>query len=252
MTRPTVTAVILYPGSDRNVSHVPGNLSATLSYVVNFKLMDSFRTSHPNDADELECLCLLHQFSTVQALYASREIAECFASELNTTTGEILAEALSSLDLICLEDQPTSSVEKFFAFRQLSGRPVTIVSTEEEFDQRLVSESYVAVYLTSVRFRRASGKMRNYGKSAVYTRSERVARYWHDHKIIPTLDVTLASKGLRNGRKCGPPDGAEGSWQCPGGPCGGWMSAAARLGGRGVVDEEDREKGQGRRGWMGL
>jgi len=154
MSRPTgwdwhhpVTTVISCLGIGLRVSNmarVPSKFSAMLSTVVDLKLIGSIRTRHPNDADDLECLHLLHQFSRVQALYASRDIAACLARALNSTTGEIVAKALSSLDLICLEEQPSSSIEKFFAFRQLSGRPVTIVDTEAEFDQRLESrlESY--------------------------------------------------------------------------------------------------------------
>ena len=48
----------------------------------------------------------------------------------------MVAEALPSLDLICLEDQ-ASYIEEFVAFRQLSDRPLTVVGTEAEFDQRL-------------------------------------------------------------------------------------------------------------------
>ena len=50
----------------------------------------------------------------------------------------MFAEALSSLDLICLEDQPEAEcIEKFTALRQLSGRPVTVADTVAEFDQQL-------------------------------------------------------------------------------------------------------------------
>ena len=49
----------------------------------------------------------------------------------------MVAEALSSLDLIYLAKQPASSLEKLTAVRQLSSRPVTVVNTEREFNQRL-------------------------------------------------------------------------------------------------------------------
>jgi len=94
-----------------------------------------------DNVDVLEWLHLLHQFSTVQALYISRQFAELTARALKSFSGEMVAEALPSLDLICLEDQPTSSIEKFIAVRRLSGRPVTAVTTEEEFDFILNSYS---------------------------------------------------------------------------------------------------------------
>jgi hypothetical protein len=56
----------------------------------------------------------------------------------SSITGEVVAEALSSLDSICLEDQPTSSIEKFVAVYQLPGRTVIVVDTEVEFDRRQV------------------------------------------------------------------------------------------------------------------
>ena len=39
----------------------------------------------------------------------------------------------------CLERQPVPSIEKLVSARQLAGRPVTIINTEEEFDRRLLS-----------------------------------------------------------------------------------------------------------------
>jgi hypothetical protein len=49
----------------------------------------------------------------------------------------MVTEVLPSLDLICLDGQPASSIEKFVAAsaRQLSGRPVTTIDTETEFEE---------------------------------------------------------------------------------------------------------------------
>jgi hypothetical protein len=113
-----------------------------LSNMVDFKLVDDSRYSLVGDADDLEWLQLLPQFSTVQALYISQKFAMRIASALESISGEMVAEALPSLDLICLEDQPISSVEKFFDVRKLSGRPITAVSTEEEFDRIVNSSGY--------------------------------------------------------------------------------------------------------------
>ena len=86
----------------------------------------------------VEWLHLLGQFSTVQALYIAWEFSQSVALALENIPGERVAEAWPSLDMICLENQPISSMEKFISARQRSGRPVTVIHTEEEFDQRLL------------------------------------------------------------------------------------------------------------------
>jgi len=85
---------------------------------------------------------LLYQFSTVQTLYVSQELAGHVALGLEQITGEMVAEVLPSLDLICLTDQPAVSLEKFVTTRKLSGRAVTLVDTKAEFDERL--KSYIS------------------------------------------------------------------------------------------------------------
>ena len=52
----------------------------------------------------------------------------------------MVTEVLLTLDLLCLEDQPLLSVDKFIAVRPDSDHPVTIVNTQRELDDRL--ESY--------------------------------------------------------------------------------------------------------------
>jgi len=116
---------------------VLSDFSAIVSNVVHFRLEAKSNYSGRH-GDNLEWLHTLQQFSTVQALYISREFGVQVASALESISGEE-AETLPSLDLICLKGQPTSCIEKFIAVRRLSGRPVTAVSTEEEFDRILNS-----------------------------------------------------------------------------------------------------------------
>jgi hypothetical protein len=119
---------------------VVSKFSAILFTAVYLRLVTDFWSSPSrplSDEDGREWLQLFHQFPTMQALFVSRQFAVRIASALKSITGEEVAEALSSLDLICLEDQPTSSVEKFIAVRQFSDRPVSVVGTDVEFDQRL-------------------------------------------------------------------------------------------------------------------
>jgi hypothetical protein len=130
-------------GSDWQVSliaQVLSNFSAMLSTVVHLKLDVLLTEGHQLEGTgDVEWLYFLNQLSTVQALHVSRQFAEHVALALENITGEMVAEALSSLDLICLEDQPTSSVEKFITVRRVSGRPVTVLRSETEFDERLMS-----------------------------------------------------------------------------------------------------------------
>jgi hypothetical protein len=58
---------------------------------------------------------------------------------LEDITGEMVSEVMPSLELICLEGQPASSVEKFIAARQLSDRPVTVIGLNRELYRRHAS-----------------------------------------------------------------------------------------------------------------
>jgi hypothetical protein len=53
---------------------------------------------------------------------------------------EVMAtEVLPALDMLCLEDQPVSSVHKFITARSESGRPVTTVDSRREYEERQTS-----------------------------------------------------------------------------------------------------------------
>ena len=56
---------------------------------------------------------------------------------LEEITADMVADVLPSLDLIYLEGQPASTVEKFVTSHQRSDRPVTILNTQLEFNERL-------------------------------------------------------------------------------------------------------------------
>ena len=117
--------------------------SATFSTLVHLELVVQFEAGYELEGtDDVVWLHLLHQFPTVQTLHVSSELAELIALALEGITGDMVTEVLPSLDLICLDGKPASSIRIFLAVRQLSGRPVTVVDTKTEFDQRL--ESYVS------------------------------------------------------------------------------------------------------------
>ncbi len=81
-----------------------------------------------DEPDDAEWLQLLHLFPALRWLCAQKESSMFVARTLENTAGEMVHEFLPFLELLCLQDQPESSVEKFLAIRRDSGRPVTVVS----------------------------------------------------------------------------------------------------------------------------
>ena len=141
LSRGPIRTAILCEGIDWQVSHmaqVLSQLSATLSNVVHLKLEAEVREGRQlKDTDDVEWLLLLHQFSAMQTLHTSQELAGHIALALEGITAGVFTEALPFLGLICLEGHPASCVEKFVASRHLSDRPVTVVDTTMEFDEIL-------------------------------------------------------------------------------------------------------------------
>ncbi|KAH9020744.1 hypothetical protein EDB84DRAFT_1565599 [Lactarius hengduanensis] len=122
--------------SDWQVSRIAqalSQISPALSNVVHLKLAELEEGRYIYGIDGIEWLHLLHQFSSVQTLHAYPQLAGYVALVLEDIVAEMVTEVLPSLDLICLEDQPASSIEKFVTARRLSGRPVTVINTETEF-----------------------------------------------------------------------------------------------------------------------
>ena len=117
-------------------------LGQFLSSVIHLKLEVSSEEYYQLlGAEDVEWPHLFHQFPAMQTLHVSPELARLVAIALEKLTAEIVAEASPSLDLICLEGQPASSVQNFITARQLSDRLVAVVDTEAEFLNRL--DSYV-------------------------------------------------------------------------------------------------------------
>ena len=114
------------------------HFSPILSSILYLRLTANYILIFPfGEPDVFDWLRLLQQFSTVRALCVSQPLAGRIGNSLKSFTGEMVAEALSSLDLLYLEKGPASCLEEFTAARQLSGRPVTVVDTVTEFDDRL-------------------------------------------------------------------------------------------------------------------
>ena len=130
---------VLCKGIDWQVSHmaqVLRHFSMVFPHVVHLKLSLS-EDYQLEGTDDVEWHLLLHRFSAVQTLHVSQDPAGHIAVVLEDMLKGMFAESLPSLDLLYLEDQPASSVEKFVAARQLRGRIVTVVHTKAEYDERL-------------------------------------------------------------------------------------------------------------------
>ena len=137
------TTRILCQGIDWQVSHlahVLSQLSATLSNVVRLDINDG--GSDLEDTDDVEWLHLLQQFPAVQTLHVyQKEFAKHIALALEDITAVMVAEVLPSLDSISFGGQPASSIPKFVALRQLSGRPVTVTIIDSETKMLMSSSS---------------------------------------------------------------------------------------------------------------
>ena len=143
--RRPVTTIISCNETDWQVSHITqvlSHVSAKLSNVVHLKLKVEPYTGRLKGTEDVEWLHLLQQFSALQTLHVSPELAGHVALALEGIEGETVDDVLLSLNLIRIVDQPASSIKKFIAARQLSGRPVTVIDTEAEFDEKV--ESYVS------------------------------------------------------------------------------------------------------------
>jgi hypothetical protein len=95
------------------------------------------------ELDSTEWLLFLRLFPAVEKLHLSGDVVPYIASALENITEEMLAEVTPALHSLWLEDgrregdEPVGSIERFLSLRQLSGHPVTVVNTQDEFDGAL-------------------------------------------------------------------------------------------------------------------
>ena len=121
-----------------HMAQVLSRASATLSNVVHLQL---YKIPYHGLMSTVEWQRLLRQFSAVRTLKVGGGIAERLACTLEDLTEETVVELFPVLELIYLRSKSALSIEKFAALRQLSGHPVTVVDSEDEFDERL--DSYI-------------------------------------------------------------------------------------------------------------
>ena len=134
-SHPATTAISCTP-INWYIFDILDQCSAILSTVVDLKFVVDWQMNYKGDEYNLEWLPFLHQLPALQALYVPLPFAHGVGHALKSLKGEEVAEALPSLELICLENQ-ASLIQEFVAVRRLSDHPLTVASTEAEFDQRL-------------------------------------------------------------------------------------------------------------------
>ena len=91
--------------------------------------------AHSDAAYHVNWLHLMRQFPAVGALYVSRQLGTQVSLALEELTADMVSEVFPSLDLICLEGNPASSLEKIVAI--FSDYPITVVETQDEFFESL-------------------------------------------------------------------------------------------------------------------
>ena len=196
--RVPVRISILCQGIDWQVSHLAQVLSqpsTILSHVVHLKLEEfgADEDRQLESVDNANWLHLLCQFSAVQTLHVSRELAGHVALALEDVTEEIAAEVLPALNSIRLVGQLTSSVDKFVAVRRLSGRPVTVVNTRMEMKSGLNTR-----FLNPVNWVNASGVLvgRMLDHIAKHAPSEQEKR--GDKRLEDTLSLIVENEQVIN------------------------------------------------------
>lgn len=124
------------------LANVLGRIFPVLPDVVHLRIsseIDLYEDlSEPEGLDDIEWLQVLHTFPSLQTLFVCGELAGYVCCALDDIDEEIATQALPALNLLCLEDQPVTSVDNFIAVRQDSGRPVIVVNdTLENFEGTL-------------------------------------------------------------------------------------------------------------------
>jgi len=117
-----------------DLARVFSRFSAALCTVVHLELdAELEEDAHSDDAYDVDWLHLMRQLPAMRTLYVSPTLVTPVFLALEDSTAEMVAEALPSLGLICLEGA---------AIRPFVGRPITVVKTRDEFNEKL--ESYVS------------------------------------------------------------------------------------------------------------
>ncbi|KAH9037717.1 hypothetical protein EDB84DRAFT_1437375 [Lactarius hengduanensis] len=120
-----------------------GQLSPTFSHVDHLDAHgDDVELS---EVDMVDWVPFFHLFPAVETLHLSGGVEAYIVSALDdpANSEEMVTDVFPELHLIWLDDmdnngldEPVGSIERFLAVRQLTGFPVTVVDTEDEFYRR--------------------------------------------------------------------------------------------------------------------
>ena len=128
-----------------HLTNIDGFMAPLLSHVVHctiHSMMLVFYPVHwsePLLQGEFAWLQFLRQLSSVQTLFVSNAISSIVSELLIYLHGTMITEVLPALKLLCLENKPTPSLDRFLAARRDAGHPVTFIQTKEEFEEKLKS-----------------------------------------------------------------------------------------------------------------
>jgi hypothetical protein len=137
-----IEVCIVCEGLDWQNSHLTqalSQISVVRSNIIHFAVDFDPEIPESEIIDNIEWSRLLSLFSSVRTMFVPKRFAGHVARALEDTAGAIATELLPALDMLCLKGEAVSSVEKFIAVRRDSGRPVTFINTETEFEGRLKS-----------------------------------------------------------------------------------------------------------------
>ena len=138
-SRSCLTLCISCKWLDWQVSHLAqilGQSAAMVSNVDHLSIDEVDLQLDPrckDDADDTNWLELFRPFTAVKMLHGSKQLAGHIALALDGVSGDVVTEALPSLESLLLENQPARSIEQFITVRQLSGHPVTFVDSYPTF-----------------------------------------------------------------------------------------------------------------------
>jgi hypothetical protein len=112
-------------------SSLPPMSSLEHLYIHENEVNESLKPSWQDDIENVQWLELLHPFSTVKAIYLSRDIAARIAPALGELVGARATEVLLALQSLFLEELHPSgpvqeAIDKFVAARQLSNHPIVV------------------------------------------------------------------------------------------------------------------------------
>jgi hypothetical protein len=139
-----VTTSISFPWKASHLLQVFDQFAPMLADVRHLGIAyTSLAQSWQDELNHVDWVQLLRPFTAVQTLCLSGRLSRLVTLALEEyATGEMVAELLPSLDLLCSEYQPASSVAdfapsvaKFIATRRLSGHPVDIETFPSEFNR---------------------------------------------------------------------------------------------------------------------